>query len=481
MASTHASGRIARALLAFAVTGALAAGSTLAAAGSVSASPRSSGARPHTELFPPRAKAHPRVTLPPGFTDTVVISGRPEGSVVQFAADGRVYIGDKAGRVWEYDSIDDTTPLLVKDLSTEVYDWGDRGLLGMALDPNFTTGNPYIYVLYTLDAPIGQQPPVYNDTCTNQDQDQWCLAGARLARFKVKSDGTGGAEQILLEDWCQQFPSHSIGTLAFGPDGALYVGGGDGGSYNQVDYGQLYGNPCGDPNLEGGALRAQDDRTYSQDDPTGMNGAILRVDPATGNALPDNPLVGNADPTDDRIIAFGMRNPYRFTFRPGTDRIFIGDVGWFRYEELDRITSATDSTVEDFGWPCYEGMGIEPEYQAANLPICNKLYAHPKKVTLPLLALSHGTGCSHSNVFSGISFYEGGGYPTKFDGALFMADVYDACMWWMKPKPNGDPNVNSFKVFATGLAPVDLKLGPGGDIYYMDWNDGSLHRISYSG
>jgi glucose/arabinose dehydrogenase len=176
-----------------------------------------------------------------------------------------------------------------------------------------------------------------------------------------------------------------------------------------------------------------------------------------------------------------MRNPYRFTFRPGTDRIFIGDVGWFRYEELDRITSATDSTVEDFGWPCYEGMGIEPEYQAANLPICNKLYAHPKKVTLPLLALSHGTGCAHSNVFSGISFYEGGGYPTKFDGALFMADVYDACMWWMKPKPNGDPNVNSFKVFATGLAPVDLKLGPGGDIYYMDWNDGSLHRISYSG
>jgi hypothetical protein len=62
-----------------------------------------------------------------------------------------------------------------------------------------------------------------------------------------------------------------------------------------------------------------------------------------------------------------------------------------------------------------------------------------------------------------------------------MADVYDACMWWMKPKTNGDPNVGSFKVFATGLAPVDLKIGPGGDIYYMDWNDGSLHRISYTG
>ena len=484
MSSTTASGRIRRASVALAVTATLAVASALVGGSAVgaSAASRGSASKPvRTELFPEREKVMPHVHLPPGFTDSVVISGRPEGAVVQFAADGRVYIADKAGRVWEYDSIDDTTPLLVKDLSTEVYDWVDRGLLGMALDPNFTNGNPYIYVLYTLDAPIGQQPPVYNDTCTNQDQDQWCLAGARLSRFKVRQDGTGGAEQILLEDWCQQFPSHSIGTLAFGPDGALYAGGGDGASYNQVDYGQLYGNPCGDPNLEGGALRAQDDRTYGETDPTGMNGSILRVDPATGNALPDNPLVGNADPTDDRIIAYGMRNPYRFAFKPGTDRIFVDDVGWFRYEELDRIKSATDSKVEDFGWPCYEGVGSEPEYQAANLPICNDLYAHPKKVTKPLLALTHGTGCFHSNVFSGISFYEGGSYPTKFDGALFMADVYDGCMWWMKPKTNGDPAIASFKVFATGLAPVDLKLGPGGDLFYMDWNGGSLHRISYTG
>jgi glucose/arabinose dehydrogenase len=234
--------------------------------------------------------------LPAGFTDTPVFTGLSEATVMQFAADGRVYVGEKNGRVYEFDSLTDTTPMLVKDLSTKVYDWGDRGLLGMALDPGFTTGNPYVYVLYTLDAPIGGTPPVYNDSCPNGDSDQWCLAGARLSRFKLKTDGTGGAEQVLIEDWCQQFPSHSIGTLAFGPDGALYVGGGDGASYVQVDYGQLYGNPCADPANEGGALRAQDDRTNG--DPTGMNGAILRVDPATGNAEPDNPLVGNGDPTD---------------------------------------------------------------------------------------------------------------------------------------------------------------------------------------
>jgi glucose/arabinose dehydrogenase len=456
-----------------------------ATAGSAGASPAGTtgaGSPPSgAAIFAPRHQPDRAPSLPSGFTDSTVISGVGEGTVVQFAADGRVFIAEKNGRVYEWDSITDPTATLVKDLSTNVYDWGDRGMLGMALDPNFTTGNPYLYVLYTLDAPIGQQPPVYHDTCTNGDSDQWCLAGARLSRFTVDGSNHGGAEQVLLEGWCQQFPSHSIGTLAFGPDGALYAGGGDGGSYNQVDYGQLYGNPCGDPSMEGGALRAQDERTYSQTDPTGFNGAILRVDPATGNALADNPLVGNADPTDDRIIAYGMRNPYRFTPKPGTDRIFVGDVGWFRWEELDRIKSAGDGTVEDFGWPCYEGLAPEPEYQGANLPICNALYAHPKRVTKPKMALSHGTGCSHSNVFSGISFYQGGNYPSKFAGALFMADVYDGCMWWMRAGTNGDPQVSTFKVFGTGLSPVDLKVGPGGDIFYVDWNTGSLHRISYTG
>ncbi len=86
-----------------------------------------------------------------------------------------------------------------------------------------------------------------------------------------------GPEQVLINDWCQQFPSHSIGTVAFGPDGALYVSGGDGASFNFADYGQAGGtlvgtptpvNPCNDPANEGGALRSQDIRTM----PTGGGG-----------------------------------------------------------------------------------------------------------------------------------------------------------------------------------------------------------------
>src|SRR5207342_2400941 len=104
----------------------------------------------------------------------------------------------------------------------------------------------------------------------------------------------------------------------------------------------------------------------------------------------------------------------------------------------------------------------EPEYQGSNIPICNSLYAKPKRVTKPTMALSHGTGCGHSNVFSGISFYQGGTYPSKFAGAVFMADVYDGCLWWMRAGTNGDPMIGSFKVFGTGMSPVDLKVGPGG-------------------
>ena len=112
-----------------------------------------------------------------------------------------------------------------------------------------------------------------------------------------------GTEQVLVEDWCQQYPSHSIGTVEFGRDGALYASGGDGASFNFVDYGQDGSplNPCGDPpggvgatltppTAEGGALRSQDLRTTG--DPVTLDGTIIRVDPATGAGLPNNPLAG---------------------------------------------------------------------------------------------------------------------------------------------------------------------------------------------
>ena len=125
---------------------------------------------------------------------------------------------------------------------------------------------------------------------------------------------------MLIEDFCQQYPSHSIGSLAFGADGALYVSAGDGASFNFADYGQDGSplNPCGDPpagaggtmtppTAEGGALRSQDIRTTA--DPTGLDGAILRVNPDTGAAMPDNPNAASPDPNARRIVGSRPAQP----------------------------------------------------------------------------------------------------------------------------------------------------------------------------
>ena len=123
------------------------------------------------------------------------------------------------------------------------------------------------------------------------------MVSGRLSRLTAAGNQMTGAEQVLIEDWCQQYPSHSVGDLAFGADGALYVTAGDGASFNFADYGQDGSplNPCGDPpggvggtqtppTAEGGALRSQDLRTTA--DPTSLDGSVLRLDPDTGAACP---------------------------------------------------------------------------------------------------------------------------------------------------------------------------------------------------
>ena len=153
-----------------------------------------------------------------------------------------------------------------------------------------------------------------------------------------------GTEQVLVHDWVQQFPSHSIGNIAFGPDGALYASAGDAASFNYVDYGQPVapnnpGNPFGDPTNEGGALRSQDLRSPA--DPVTLDGSIIRIDPNTGAALPTNPLFSSTDANARRIIAHGMRNPFRFTFRPGTNELWVGRcrLGRVRRNQSDRLSN----------------------------------------------------------------------------------------------------------------------------------------------
>src|SRR5262249_14247438 len=147
-------------------------------------------------------------------------------------------------------------------------------------------------------------------------------------------------------------------------------------------------NPFNDPLNEGGALRSQDLR--SAGDPVTLDGTVIRIDPNTGAALPDNPLIASSDPNARRVIAYGLRNPFRFTFRPGTSELWIGDVGWNAWEEIDRVLSPTDAAVENFGWPAYEGAGRQSAYDDANLPLLESLYATPGAVTAPYYTYNHG-------------------------------------------------------------------------------------------
>src|SRR5919112_2495464 len=459
-------------------------------------------------------KANAVATLPSGFQQGVVISGLSEPTNVEFSKDGRVFVAEKSGLIKVFDSLSDTSPDTFADLRTNVYNFWDRGLLGLALDPNFPS-SPYVYVLYTYDAAIGGTAPRWgppgatSDTCPPPPgaTADGCVVSGRLSRLQADptTNTMTGNEQVLIEDWCQQYPSHSIGSLVFGPDGALYASGGEGANFNAVDYGQGGGssgsptpkNPCGDPpgaagtaltppTAEGGALRSQDLRTSG--DPVGLSGSILRVDPATGNALPDNPLAGNADPNARRIIAYGLRNPFRFTTRPGTNELWVGDVGWGTWEEVDRITNPTDASVENFGWPCYEGNARQPGYDDANLNICENLYAQPNAVTAPVLAYNHSTpvageSCATSNgsSISGMAFYKGGPYPSEYDDALFFADHSRRCIWAMPKGANGLPDPGQVKPFVTDAEnPVDLQIGPNGDLFYVDLGDPTIRRIQYA-
>jgi hypothetical protein len=290
-----------------------------------------------------------------------------------------MFVAEKSGLIKVFDGPGDPTPTQFADLRTNVHNFWDRGLLGLALDPNFPV-QPYVYVLYTydFDPRVGGSPPRWgtpaasSDTCPNPPgaTGDGCVVSGRLSRLQASGNQMTGSEQVLINaEWCQQYPSHTTGALGFGADGALYVSAGDGASFNFADYGQDGNplNPCGDPpggvggvqtppTAEGGALRSQDLRTPA--DPTSLDGALLRVNPGTGQPMAGNPTT-SGDANARRIVAHGFRNPFRFTVRPGTNEIWTGDVGWNSWEEINRLpipraapwrTSAGLATRAPHGW-----------------------------------------------------------------------------------------------------------------------------------
>ncbi len=450
--------------------------------------------------------AQPAEAAPvPGFSDKAVLSGLKHPTNLEFAPDGTIFITEKSGKIWSYTSFTDPSPKLVIDLGPEVDDYWDRGLLGLAVAPTYPADN-HLYVLYARDAPLGGTAPTWNDACPSPPgpTTDGCMVSGRLARLTIEN-GVATQVEPLLDGWCQQFPSHSIGTIMFGPDGYLYASGGEGASFTAVDYGQFgaakpgnAANVCGDPPggvgtaltppaAEGGSLRAQS--ALRTNGPAVLNGSVIRIDPATGAAAPGNPFSGSSDPDKARISAFGFRNPFRMTTRPGTREIWVGDVGQGRSEEIDRIVDPT-AAATNFGWPCYEGAGINTGFQSVGLTQCTNLYQSPGSTVAPFYTYDHaGTvttadGCpTGGSSITGLAFYEGTSYPAPFRKALYFTDHTRQCLWAMVPDASGTPDPANIISLGHVADPVELVQGPAAydnDLFYVALDGGAIHQLSYT-
>ncbi len=455
--------------------------------------------------------------LPSGFRDTVAIPELSEPTAVRFAPDGQVFIAEKDGRILVFHSIHDTTPTVFADLREQVFEYGDRGLLGLELDPKFDEGRPYVYALYTFDhlpgvggdAP-GAYPHWHDDVnkCITESGGEVddCAVNGRLIRLTDENE-KGVGEKLLVEDWCQQFSSHSIGALGFGPEGALFASGGEGASFISSDYGQFgwpHKNQCGDPpggegltppSAEGGSLRSQDLLTPSNPlnptaDPTGLSGTLIRIDPDTGEGWPGNPMATSQDPNERRIVAFGFRNPFRFAIDPRSNEVYVNNVGNGTDEEIDRVPVGA-GTAYNSGWPCFEGPDRNPGFESLDLGLCQGLYNQPHSTVEPFYYYSHASGVSpddpcptyNGSAITGSTFYEAGAFPSEYDNALFFADSVRGCIYVMEADSDGDPNPLTTHTFLGEGGPytgADLQVGPDGALYYLSlYGDEGLHRISY--
>lgn len=307
------------------------------------------------------------------------------------------------------------TPFL--DLSGEVTAGGERGLLSLAFHPEYAS-NGYFYVDYT-------------------DADS---AASHVVRYTVSSDpdvaDPGSASPVLAV--AQPFANHNGGLLAFGPDDKLYVGLGDGGS-------------GGDPNGNG-----QNRST--------LLATILRLDVDGGSpyAIPaDNPFVGDPSARAE-IWAYGLRNPWRFSFDRQTGDLYIADVGQSAHEEVDFEPSSSAGGV-NYGWNIMEGSSCYSPPSGCSMT----------GLTLPVYDYPHSEGCS----ITGGYVYRGGASPS-LQGRYFFADY---CSGWIR----------SLRVADNGVA-IDLQdhtddlgtLSPvssfgedaAGELYVLSL-DGSVWRI----
>ncbi len=305
---------------------------------------------------PPSGDSIQLVEVASGFDQPVYLTAPPN--------DGRLFIVELAGRIRIVENGQLVgTPFL--DITGIVRSGGERGLLSMAFAPDYASSG-HFYVSYTDNA-----------------------GNTRIARYAVSADpnvaDAGSAKTILSVG--QPFSNHNGGLVMFGPDGMLYVGLGDGGS-------------GGDP------------QNHGQNRGT-LLGALLRIDVEAGDpyGIPaDNPFVSDPNARDE-IWAFGLRNPWRFSFDFTDDVLYVADVGQNAFEEVSAVSASTPGL--NYGWRLMEGN------HCFNPSNCD-----PGGLTLPVVEYGHGPECSVTGGF----VYRGQEIPA-IQGHYFYSDF---CAGWLR-------------------------------------------------
>jgi glucose/arabinose dehydrogenase len=405
-----------------------------------------------------------------GFTRDTLISGLVVPTSFDFTPNGdRTYILEKSGVIKTVAGTTGT-PTVFADLSRQVSDVEDRGGLSIAVHPRFYSGSPYIYVSYTYDP-----PEVYQNLFPNSELDGPDRLGNRPARVsRLTADPATGAftgEEVVIlgknstwanisnpdKDSTQELDlpesgrtpgggfvqdyvktdsqTHTIGQVRFSPDGQyLYVSIGDGASYRL------------------------DPRAASTLNIDSLSGKMLRIDPLTGEGIAGNPYF-NGDPNSNRskVWQSGLRNSFRFGFKPGdNDNIFLGDVGWNNWEEVN-----VGGRGANFGWPAYEGPEVQDEYSI--FPEVQAFLRSGQPVTQPIRARSHAEGARA--VMLG-DFY---------NGRLYVTDVNEGTIDALTI--NAQNQVTSVQRIMSGMPYiVQMKARPDG-LYFVDLINGQIGRF----
>ncbi len=344
------------------------------------------------------ASAARPATLPSGFTETRVTGGLSQPTAMAFAPDGRLFVAEQDG---DLRVIKNGILLAQPFVSLTVSSSGERGLLGVAFDPNFAS-NQFVYVYYTATTPA-----IHN----------------RVSRFTASGDvAAPGSETVLLElNNLSGATNHNGGALHFGPDGRLYIAVGENAN-------------CANSQTLANLL-----------------GKILRIN-KDGSLPNDNPFFNSASGVNRAIWALGLRNPFTFSFQPGTGRMFINDVGQNTWEEINDGIAGSN-----YGWPDTEGPTSNPAYRSP-------IFAYPN---------DGGTCAITGGVFYNPDTQQ---FPTEYRGSYFFSDF---CGGWIRRLDPGQGNAVSG--FATGIAaPVDLRVTDDGSLYYLARNEGAVYRVRFA-